>query len=183
MKGKTWISSIYTGIVTNMSFLGAVWIVAIMLLIMCDVLGRNLWNQPIAGTAEIVKHSLVGITFFQIAHVLMEGRHIRSTVILERLSPKGRVGVEIVASVLGIIIFGLLFYAELGPTWKSIARGDYESDLLKIPTWPTHVIILIGSLLMVIQFGKTITDRIKSLHQKEQIVLNVKQEHKAPIDG
>ena len=163
MGWKHFIGKLYTRIVTNMSFFAAVWIVAIMFLVVGDVLGRNLFHKPITGTPEIVKHSLVGITFLQIAHVLMKGRHIRSTVVLDRLSPGGKMVLEIFAGILGIVIFGLLFYAELGPAWKAYTRGEFESDLLKIPTWPTHLIILIGSFFMMIQFVKHISDQWRGL--------------------
>lgn len=158
------IKKVFNSIVSNMSFLGAVWIVMIMLVIVADVLCRNLLGKPLAGTPEIVKNSIVGITFLQLAHVLREGRHIRSTVFLDRLSPKGKAAVEVFSHILGMVVSGLLFYAEWTPAWDAWRSGDYEGEgSLQIPTYPTHFLILIGSFLMFSQFAVLCFNHVRTL--------------------
>ena len=44
------------------------WIILLMLLIVGDILGRELFGNPIAGVPEMVKFSIVGIVFLQISH-------------------------------------------------------------------------------------------------------------------
>ena len=44
------------------------WILWLMVLIVSDVIGRETIGQPIAGVPEMVKFSIVGIVFLQIAH-------------------------------------------------------------------------------------------------------------------
>ena len=46
------------------SYIGSAWIFAIMLIIVFDVGGRSLFDQPFVGTTEIVRNSVVGIAFF-----------------------------------------------------------------------------------------------------------------------
>ena len=65
--------------------LGTLWIIALMLLINTDVLGRNLFNAPVRGVTELVALSIVGIVFLQLADTLHSGRFTRADVLLARL--------------------------------------------------------------------------------------------------
>jgi len=65
--------------------LGTLWIIALMLLINTDVLGRNLFNAPVRGVTELVALSIVGIVFLQLADTLHSGRFTRADVLLDRL--------------------------------------------------------------------------------------------------
>ncbi len=64
------------------------WILGLMVLIVADVLGRETLGQPIAGVPEMVKYSIVGIVFLQIAHTHRKGEMIRSTGILGMLTAR-----------------------------------------------------------------------------------------------
>ena len=61
--------------------LGTLWIVALMLLINADVLGRDLLGTPVRGVTELVSLSIVGIVFLQLADTLATGRMTRADAI------------------------------------------------------------------------------------------------------
>jgi len=65
--------------------IGTLWIVALMLLINSDVLGRELLDTPVRGVTELVSLSIVGIVFLQLADTLASGRMTRADVLLDRL--------------------------------------------------------------------------------------------------
>ena len=52
---------IFGRLVGGMNALGTVWIIGLMLLINSDILARGALNAPIAGVAELVSFSIVGI--------------------------------------------------------------------------------------------------------------------------
>ena len=139
-------------LVEKASIAGALLAFFLMFLITADVIGREAFRHPIPGVPEIVKFSVVAILFLQSTQVLKEGRHIRSTLVLDRLPRLGRDILELAAYLLGMIVFGLLFYAELTPASRAWKMGDYEGEILKIRTFPVHAIILFGSALMVLQY-------------------------------
>jgi hypothetical protein len=64
--------------------LGTLWIVALMVLINTDVLGRNLLGAPVRGVTELVSLSIVGIVFLQLADTLHSGRITRADVLAAR---------------------------------------------------------------------------------------------------
>src|SRR5690625_1330427 len=154
------VRKLFNGLVTNLSFIGAIWIVLLMVIIFADVIGRGVFNSPIDGVPEIVKNSIVGITFLQIAHVLRKGRHVRTTALYDRVPDQYKKMMDIFASVVGIVVFVMIFYATLEPTHRAFVTGDFEGNNVRIPTFPTHVLILLGSLLMVVQFAVNIFDAV-----------------------
>jgi len=57
-----------------MNAVGTVWILALMLLISADVIGRAAFAHPIAGVPEMVSLAILGIVFLQLANTLGVGR-------------------------------------------------------------------------------------------------------------
>lgn len=152
---------LFNGLVSSISFIGAIWIVLLMIIIFADVIGRGFFNSPIDGVPEIVKNSIVGITFLQITYVLRKGRHVRTTALYERVPDRYKRAMDIFASLAGIVVFAIIFYSTLEPTYKSYITGDFEGNNVRIPTLPTHLLILLGSFLMAVQYMLNILDAIK----------------------
>ena len=68
-----------------MSAVGTVWIGLMMVMIVLDVIGRNFFNAPITGVAEIAGRSVVAIVFLQIASAVMQGRLTRADFLIRRI--------------------------------------------------------------------------------------------------
>ena len=145
--------------------IGTAWVAGITVLISCDILGRVLFNSPIIGVPEVVKVSVVGIVWLQMAHTLKIGGHLRSDVILGRLSPKGRSIVDVMAYSLGAIIFGLIVYSGWNTMIMAWQLGEFEGEEpARIPTYPLRTIVLLGATLTSLQFllmvGKAIREML-----------------------
>lgn len=153
-------------IISFLNAVGTIWIGLLMFIIVADVVGRGLFNSPLQGVPEIVKNSIVGLTFLQIAHVLKEGRHIRTTVLYDRANDTVKKIIDLVTNVIGVIIFALLFYAILEPAKQAFLLKTFEGNAVRIPTFPTYFLILIGSFFMVMQFLLNIFDLLFKKNQK-----------------
>ena len=73
-------------LVAGLNALGSVWIIGLMLLICADIVMRSFFSSPIAGVAEMVAFSIVGIVFLQLAHTLRTGSLTRSDLLLGYLA-------------------------------------------------------------------------------------------------
>ena len=99
------------------------------------------------------------------AHTLKIGGHLRSDVILGRLSPKGRSIVDVMAYSLGAIIFGLIVYSGWNTMIMAWQLGEFEGEEpARIPTYPLRTIVLLGAALTSLQFllmvGKAIREML-----------------------
>jgi TRAP-type mannitol/chloroaromatic compound transport system permease small subunit len=156
---------IHYKVMALLNALGTAWVAAITVLISSDILGRALFNSPVIGVPEIVRVSIVAIVWLQMAHTLKIGGHLRSDVILRRLSRKGRSIVDLIAYTLGVIIFGLVVYSGWHTMIMSWQLGEFEGEEpVRVPTYPLRSIVLLGAGLTSLQFlllaGKAIAEML-----------------------
>lgn len=158
------------GLMASLNILGAVWVLLIMLLITVDVVGRAFFNSPLFGVPEIVKISVVGLVWCQMAHTLKIGAHLRSTILVDRMPPAARRTIEILSCILGAIMFGLIVYSGWDTTAEAWRIGEFEGEEpVRVPTAPVRTLVLIGAALTAVQFVIMLAELIrgKALHQAE----------------
>lgn len=137
--------------------LGTLWIVALMVLINSDVLGRELLNAPVRGTTELVALSIVGIVFLQLADTLIAGRLTRSDALLDRLkrtTPWLAALLQAVFHGVGALLMAVILGASWEPLIESIRIQEYVGALgdFTAPVWPVRLIMLVGMVTTLIAF-------------------------------
>lgn len=132
-----------------MNALGTLWIVALMLLIVADVLGRNFLATPVPGVPETVALSIVGIVFLQLADTLRCGRFTRAEVLLARLvrtHPAWHAALSALWHALGGALLLVVLWASWGPLVESVQIREYVGAVgsFQAPVWPVRLITLVG---------------------------------------
>lgn len=140
-----------------MNALGTVWILALMVLINADVLGRNLLSAPVRGVPEIVALSIVGIVFLQLADTLRVGRFTRADVLLERLArtrPRAHDALHAAYHAVGAALLGVILWASWAPLVESIRIREYVGAIgdFTAPVWPIRLITLVGLSVTALTF-------------------------------
>lgn len=133
------------------------WILLLMVLIVADVVGRNAFLHPIAGVPEMVKYSIIGIVFLQVAHTHWKGQMIRSDGLLSviaRSHPRFAAALDVVAQLAGAAFTFVLAWAVWPRMVKAFERGEMEgvSGHFTMPVWPFFLIIVVGSVLLGLSF-------------------------------
>lgn len=148
---KYW--KIFTGLGAGMNAVATIWTFLIMFLMTGDVIGRVVFSNPIRGTSEIVKVSLVGILFMQVPYTLWKNRHVRCDMLLMRLSPIVKEIVQVFVFIFGAIIFAAIFASSWADTIYAWKIFEYEGEgALRVPVYPIRSLILLGSALTTIYF-------------------------------
>lgn len=156
----------FVKVISSLNAIASFWIFMLMLLMTCDVLGRVLLNQPVTGTPEIVRVSIVGIVFLQIPHTFWANRQVRAEIILKRLSPMSKEVVQLFTYILGTAFFVGNCYASWGYTVTSWQILEYVGEgALRVPVYPIRTIILLGSALVTIIFTIWSIRSIKSIRR------------------
>lgn len=144
---------IHHRVMAALNAVGTAWVAGLTVLICADILGRALFSSPIIGVPEIVKVSVVAIVWLQMSHTLKIGGHLRSDVLLGRLSRRHRAIVNLAAYALGAIIFGLLVFSGWNTMIMAWELGEFEGEEpVRIPTYPLRSIVLLGAGLTSLQF-------------------------------
>lgn len=145
---------------------GTMLILALMVLIGADVLGRNLFGAPISGVPELVSLSIVVIVFLQAPNALKEEKLTRSTALADALTrkwPRTARALETLFDLIGIGVIGTIFYASWPLFTRAWDRGDFVGAIgdFTAPTWPVKAMILVGSAILVLQFAARILRRYR----------------------
>lgn len=135
-----------------------VWILLLMVLICADVIGRNAFLSPIAGVPEMVKLSILGIVFLQVAHTHRRGEMIRSDGLLGlalRRRPRLGAAMDLVAQLAGVVVAGLLVWAVWPKAVRAFERGEMEgiAGHFQMPVWPFLGLIAGGAALLALSFA------------------------------
>ena len=124
-------------------------IVAVMLIVCVNVLGRDLFGTPLKGTVDMV--SLLGafVIAGAIAYTQVLKGHIRITLFIDLLPRPIRVILACLMDFVGMVLFGII-------SWQSIlfVKGTHEigelSVVLKIPIAPFAVMVSVGCMALTL---------------------------------
>ena len=127
----------------------AAWLFALALIILVDVLGRSLFNAPLAGTAEIVANSVVSIAFLQLSHSIRMGGMLRAEILDPFLARAVVRGIGVIACLLGATLFAAVAYSAWEPMVEAWRIGEFAGNegSLKVPTYPVRTILVAMSVL------------------------------------
>jgi len=141
---------------------GVVWVFAIMFMICADIVGRNVFQSPIAFVPEAVALSLVGCVFLQIPFAVHENKLTRAEFLIWRLAASRPDLVRGWDAVMALMAAAILLLMTIG-AWPDFTRALSTSEfagvegIFKISVWPIKLIIVVGAavaaLECLIQFG------------------------------
>lgn len=136
---------------------GSVWILALMLLILADVIGRGAFSAPVRGVPELVGISIVGIVFLQLAAAVAGDRLTRSDALLGQLHRRlPRLGalLEAAISLAGTAMFLVIAHVSWPLFLRSWQAGEYVgvAGYFMAPTWPIKLIMVVGCVLAALAF-------------------------------
>lgn len=142
-------------ITTGLNVAGTLLILAVMLLVNADVIGRSVFSAPVSGVPEIVSMSIVAIVFLQIAQTFRKGRLTRAEAVLNLLSSRGRALVDLVFALAAIALIWQLISASYPLFDKAWSRGTYTGTVgdFTAPIWPVKGVILLGCGALLVQLG------------------------------
>ena len=161
----------YNGLIVALNYVSVILIFLMSLLVFSDVVGRYLFNHPIAGTTEIVKCTIIAIVFLGIAYTLNQKRHIRTTILLDRMPPIYKLILELMASLLCLLVFTILLVFAWQAAWEAFLVREFDGVQVKVPVYPSRFIIVLGSALLIIQSLSDIvihTRKFLSHYRKER---------------
>ncbi|HEY5608622.1 MAG TPA: TRAP transporter small permease subunit [Alphaproteobacteria bacterium] len=148
---------VFDGLVRLMNAIGSLWIMLIMILINIDVIGRYVFNSPVRGVPLVITMSLIAIVFLQLSDALLAGRVTRNEALLGRfLRDRPKLGhtLQAIYHAAGILLMVLLIWFSVpmfDKAWKSEAYLGNRGDFI-LPEWPFKLLIVVGSIVVALQF-------------------------------
>tara|TARA_Y100001934_G_C12154475_1_gene678889 strand:- start:413 stop:940 length:528 start_codon:yes stop_codon:yes gene_type:complete len=165
-----WCDRILGSAVISTNAIAAIWLMLMMLAVVCDIIGRFVFNSPIAGTTEMVTLSVVAVLYLQLSYTLRSGAMTRSDALITRLierRPRAGYLLNVIFYLAGVV----LMYAIVRIAWPKWL-DTYESGfyvgvvgVFTFPDWPRLLIVFIGCTLTGLQFLMLAARDIRKLIQ------------------
>lgn len=149
------------------SYIGAIGIFLIMFVICFDVSGRIFFNHPIIGTPEIAQNSIAAIAFLMLPWTTHLGQHVRSTMIKNRLPEKAAYSAEMIAYLVGTLLFLGIMISAWEPMLFATKIKDFQGEGFRVPIYPVWWVIFYGSTLSCYQCLSKLTKAFKAFLGKE----------------
>jgi len=129
--------------------LAAGFMIGTLLMVLASVLGRLL-SFNLRGSDAYAGYCMAAAGFLALAHTLKRGEHIRVTLILERLQPKGRHALEIAAHAIAVFFGGAFAFFSARLVYQSFAFNDISQGNDATPLWIPQVAMALGATVLLI---------------------------------
>ena len=156
------IGSAFGRLIVGMNALGSLWILALVLLVSSDAIGRSFFAHPIAGVTELIQISIVGIVFLQLADAVRNGKLTRADTFLGFMGarfPRGAHAVEAAFFLLGAAYMALALWGTVPLLVEAIERKSYlgNEGVFTVIVWPVKAITALGLAVCLVEFLRQMT--------------------------
>jgi TRAP-type C4-dicarboxylate transport system permease small subunit len=149
------LSRLYGRCISALATAGCLTLLAMMLLIVADVLLRNLappgWPKGIAWSNEVSELMLYFITMCLAPWLLRQGQHIRVDIVLQAIPARLAWGLEWLGDLLGLACCLLLCRYGVQATLASYQAGSLNIKTLVTPEWWSLAPLPIAFALLAIE--------------------------------
>jgi TRAP-type C4-dicarboxylate transport system permease small subunit len=132
------------------------------LLITVDVLMRYVLNMTTYVATEYSGYMLVGIAFIGLAYTQRAGKHIRITLLTERLPIKVQRRMEIPILIIAVLFISYLAWLTLDPVISSYILNRVSLTEVKTPLWIPYFFVPFGFAMLAIELAIETIKEIRS---------------------
>ncbi len=146
-----------------MGTVGMIFVIPLMLITTADVLGRGIFNKPIAGTFELSEYMLGIIILLGTAYTQQVKGHVAVDFLTVRFSKKTQLLCQAITLTLSLFIVTIV-------VWQGFKLGIEETgvtDQLRIPRAPFKMLVGIGGIFLWLQILFDIVDSVVKLKRRE----------------
>ncbi|MAU46951.1 TRAP transporter small permease [Salipiger sp. HF18] len=125
--------------------LASAMMVLMMLHITLDVANRYFFNGQIVGTLEVVSfYYMVALVFLAFGFVELKHENIRVDLFAQMMPRPVQFALYLLACVLGLIFFGMLFWQTLHDAIRATGSGEEAMSNFRFIIWPSRWSLPIG---------------------------------------
>ncbi len=154
-----------------LGWLSAAAMLAIMLIVFCDVIMRYFFHSPLSWAYDLISLYLVAAVFFlSLSAAYTEGAHVNVDILQQAFPPRGMRLSEVVTTAIGAIVFALITYFGALRTLEAYASRDVLSGAIPWPTWPSLALVPLGCGLMSLRLVAQFVAQLLSLATGRDLV-------------
>lgn len=134
---------------------GAGVLFCMMLLTVCDVIGRYLFNAPIMGGYELTENMMATAVFLFIGYTQAAKKHISVDFLILFLPKRGQWFLNLVTHAISLSVFGAITWMNV-LRWIELMDRNEHTPILHVPISPFLLVVAFGSFVLFIELLKDI---------------------------
>lgn len=131
-----------------LNVISAVWLAAIAVLILYDVVGREAFGAPFYGTNEIVSNSVLSVLLLQLPLSILNKSSLRTTILYGKLGHRGKGNIDAFSYFLAALLFLAIAvggWPNMIEAWEILEQEG--SGIVEIPVYPIRsLVVFIGAV-------------------------------------
>lgn len=135
----------------------------LMVMVMVEVLARYLLQSPLSLADELGGYLLVSITFMGLGYTWKEGGHVRVELVTNMLPERIREWLRFFTLLMATAFCGPMILGSYNLLQDSLLFESRSGSWLRTPLVYPQSILLIGSILLLLQFIAEIIKTMNSL--------------------
>lgn len=141
---------------------------SIAAIVFYNVILRYIFRRPTYWSVEVTSIMLVVVTFLAVAELSRQKRHIKFSLLLDRLSPGKHNVAEILTSVLGLIFCSALIWQGGMATHLAYVKNMCIPSLLGTPLFIPYLFLSLGATALALQILVRIAEDIQHLVKEQR---------------
>ena len=125
------------------AFCAAISVLGMMLVGAVDVIGTAAY--------ELTEALMVASIFLALALSQREGKQIRVELLTERMGPRGRAILDMLAEFLSCVVYAVIAWYGCKEAATSWQISELTAGLVRFPLWPSKLALGLGAALMAVQ--------------------------------
>ena len=165
----------------------AIVIFILMLFVVCEVIGRYVFNRPIPGAIDWIEVYMAIFAFLPAAYAQRLGVHVRMELVVAKMRGRLLWGVECFAVCIGVVYCLIIIDKSWEHFLRSVIEGDSTIDV-QLQTWPGKLVVPIALVLLCIRlaiqvwgYGRLALDPEKA-PQAVPVILDAAEHARAEIE-
>lgn len=122
----------------------------LMLFVVCEVIGRYVFNRPIPGAIDWIEVYMAIFAFLPAAYAQRLGVHVRMELVVAKMRGRLLWGVECFAVCIGVVYCLIIIDKSWEHFLRSIIDGDSTIDV-QLQTWPGKLVVPVALTLLCIR--------------------------------
>jgi len=136
------------------TYISAVLFAVIVVIVLCNIIGRAMFNTPIKGTVELVQYGVMLCAGFVMCRSGFEDKHITVSVLIDKFPRIGHDAFVAIGKLFGVVLFSVLSYMNYQNIPVAIAQNKL-TDAFRAPFQYIYmamaVCFAIGALVFLYQ--------------------------------
>lgn len=146
----------------------AFWTINAVVFYFYEVIMRYLFNMPTIWVHES-SYLLFGMQYLMTgAFAMFHGSHVRVDILYVKLPPRGRVGMDILTSVIFFVFALAMVWTSWTFMWSSIGMNETSLETWQIEFWPVKIVMFTGAVFILLAgISKLVNDILLFRHMGE----------------